>query len=75
MASDSRNCGCEPQNGAPQGLTCIHSRIHCAATQDTLEDGYSETDMIVVKSFLNTLAEVALAVAARQSSMKTDDQD
>ena len=75
MASDSRNCGCEPQNGAPQGLTCIHSRIHCAATQDPGEDGYSETDTIVINNFLNTLAEVALAVAARQSTMNTDDED
>ena len=31
--------------------------------------------MIIVKTFLNTLAEVALAVAARQGTMKTDDQD
>ena len=74
MAAESADCRSEPQNGAPQGLTCIHSRIHCAATQDT-EGGLSETDMIVVNNFLNTLAEVALAVAARQSTMKTDDQD
>ena len=74
MAGDSPDCRCEHQNGAPQGLTCIHSRIHCAATQDS-EDGYSETDMIVVNNFLNTLAEVALAVAARQSTMRTHDQD
>ena len=72
MAPD---CQCEIENGVPQGLTCIHSRIHCAATQVTPEDGYSETDMIVVNNFLNTLAEVALAVAARQSTMRTDDQD
>ena len=64
-----------PENDPPQGLTGIHGRIHCAATPDTPEDGYSEADMIVVKNFLNTLAEIALAVAARQGAMKTDDQD
>ncbi len=64
-----------PEDDPPQGLTGIHGRIHCAATPDTPEDGYSETDMIVVKNFLNTLAEIALAVAARQGAMKTDDQD
>ena len=64
-----------PENDPPQGLTPIHGRIHCAATPDTLEDGYSEADMIVVKNFLNTLAEIALAVAARQGTMETDDQD
>ena len=61
-------------DGASQGLTPIHPRIHCAATPDTPEDGYSETDMIVVNNFLNTLAEIALAVAARQGTENTDDQ-
>ncbi len=64
-----------PEDDPPQGLTGIHGRIHCAATPDTPEDGYSEADMIVVKNFLNTPAEIALAVAARQGAMKTDDQD
>ncbi len=52
----------------PKGLTCIPRRIHCAATPDTPEDEYSEADMIIVNNFLNTLAEIALAVAARQGS-------
>ncbi len=63
------------EDDLPQGLTGIHPRIHCAATPDTPEDGYSEADTIIVKNFLNTLADVALAVAARQGTMKTDDQD
>ncbi len=63
------------ETSSPEGLTPIHGRIHCAATPDTPEDENSETDMIVVKNFLNTLAEIALAVAARQGSMKTNDQD
>ena len=64
-----------PEDDPPQGLTSIHGRIHCAATPDTPEDGYSEADMIIVKNFLNTLVDVALAVAGRQGPMKTDDQD
>ncbi len=63
------------ETASPEGLTPIHGRIHCAATPDTPEDEYSEADMIIVKNFLNTLAEIALAVAARQSTGKTDDQD
>ena len=48
-----------------KGLTPIPQRIHWAATPDAPEGGYSEADMIVVTNFLNTLAEVALAVASR----------
>ncbi len=64
-----------PEDDPPQGLTGIHRRIHSAATPDTREEGYSEADMIIVKNFLNTLAEIALAVAARQGTMETHDQD
>ncbi len=59
-------------NGDSQGLTPIHPRIHCAATPDTPEDGYSETDMILVKNFLNTLAEVAIAAATRKRRERTE---
>ena len=64
-----------PRKRPPEGLTSIHGRIHSVATPDPTDEEYSETDMIVVKNFLNTLAEVALAVAARQGAMNTDDQD
>ena len=64
-----------PEDYPPQGLTGVHARIHCAATPDTTEDGYSETDIIIVNNFLNTLAEIALAVASRQGTVKTDEQD
>ena len=57
-----------------KGLTCIPQRIHCAATQDATEGGYSEADMIIVNNFLNTLAEVALAVAVR-NAQRHDEQD
>ena len=63
----------EPGRLAGTWLTPIHRRIHCAATQDTSEE-YSETDLIIVNNFLNTLAEVALAVAAR-NAQRQDDRD
>ena len=59
--------------GEPQGLTPILPRIHCAATPDTDEE-MTEADRIIVNNFLNTLAEIALAVAAR-NAQRQDDQD
>ena len=56
----------QPRNGCPEGLTCIHARIHCVATQDGVEPD-NETDRIMIDNFLRTLSEVALAVAARDS--------
>ena len=61
-----------PEDDPPQGLTSIRGRIHCGATPDTPEDGYSEADMIIVKNFLNTLADVALAVAIRNGEGQDD---
>ncbi len=46
-------------------MTCIHKRIHWAATTDPLEEP-DELDQIAIQSFLDTLAEVALAVAQRK---------
>ena len=63
-----------PETPSSEGLTCIPQRIHCAATTDATEGGYSEADMIIVKNFLNTLAEVALAVAIR-NAQRHDEQD
>ena len=48
-----------------EALTCIHQRIHWAATTDPLEEP-DELDQIAIQSFLDTLAEVALAVAQRK---------
>ena len=51
----------QPQNG----LTPIHMRIHCAATPDTV-DGGNELDQIDIDHFLDTLAEVAMAIVRRR---------
>ena len=51
---------------ASNGLTCIQSRIHCPATQPDVEAEYDELNEIAIEHFLDVLAEVALAVAARE---------
>lgn len=56
----------QPQKPRSEGLTSIHRRIHCAATEDATEGRYSETDRIIIENFLNTLAEIAVAVASRK---------
>ena len=48
-----------------EGLTRIHARIHCVATQDGGENP-SEAEEIMVDAFIETLAEVAMAVAMRR---------
>ena len=45
------------------GLTSIHRCIHCAATPDTVNE---ELDGIEIDSFLDTLAEIARAIARRK---------
>lgn len=59
----------ERKNGldvAIVGLTPIHARIHSPATDDGLPTT-PELDDIAVQHFLDTLAEVALAVVNRRS--------
>ena len=52
------------ESGDQNPLTCIHRRIHCT---DTETDGeLSEQDKIIVEVFLDTLSEVALAMASRR---------
>ena len=53
------------KEAAEEGLTPIHPRIHCVATPDGGEEP-TETDKIMVNSFIETLAEVAMAVAKRR---------
>lgn len=50
---------------ACRGLTCIRECIHCPATRKVATT--DETDPIV-QNFLKTLAEIAMAIAARKQS-------
>ena len=45
-------------------MTCIHSPIHCPATQTIVEAEYDEHKEIAIEHFFDTLAKVALAAAA-----------
>ena len=61
----------EPRSGVPDALTGIHGRIHCAATPDATEHDEDETelDRIAIDNLLDTLAEVALAIARRREQL------
>ena len=61
----------EPQGGAPDALTRIHGRIHCAATPDAPEHDEDETelDRIAIDNLLDTLAKIALAIARRREQL------
>ena len=61
----------EPRSGTPDALTGIHRRIHCAATPDAPEHDEDETelDRIAIDTLLDTLAEVALAIARRREQL------
>ena len=48
-----------------KALTSIHTRIHCATTPEDPNEN-DELDEIAINHFLDTLAEVALAVATRR---------
>ncbi len=56
--------GPSEKNKEVKALTSIHTGIHCAATPDTPEEP-DELDQIAIDTFLDTLAEVALAVSQR----------
>jgi hypothetical protein len=53
-----------PHSGRENGLTPIPQRIHCPATTERV-GGDDELDQIAVEHFLDTLAQVALAIASR----------
>ena len=63
-------------NTPPNGLTPIHGRIHWPATPDTDEvNGHDELESIDIDNFLNTLAEVAAAVARREQQDNDHESD
>ena len=66
MANDQedKNYGIEPESG----LTSIHGRIHCAATEHG--EPLSETDNLHLRQFFHDLANVALSVAKRRLADK-----
>ena len=58
------------ESGAVDALTGIHGRIHCAATPEATEhEDETELDRIAIDNLLDTLAEVALAIARRREQL------
>ena len=47
-----------------KALTCIHTSY---TLSDTPEHDSDETESLIVKNFLNTLAEIALSIASRKN--------
>ena len=50
----------------PAGLTRIHARIHCAATEDASEG--TDIEAIQRKEFIRVLAEIAMAISKRKGN-------
>jgi len=61
-----------PPERRPEGLTPIPQRIHWPATNDA--DELNEADRVVVEHFLQTLAKIAVAVAARRGKQRQHEQ-
>ena len=53
-----------PESGDPKVLTRIPTRIHCGTTQEGIRE-QSELDNLMIDHFLETLADIATAVAQR----------
>ena len=54
----------KPENYEEKALTCIHPAY---TLSDTPEPDSNETESLIVKKFLNTLAEIALSIASRKN--------
>ena len=65
--------GTKDKDPDPNGLTSIHTPIHCCATRDGVEPE-NDHDRIIVDNFLDKLAEIALSVAARKAAKKESDE-
>ena len=56
------------ESGLGERLTCIHPRIHCVATPENIETK-DELENIAINNFLDTLADVALAIIRRRGQL------
>ncbi len=64
----------DQKRDSQKALTSIPRRIHCAATEDpgADENFVDELDEIEINNFINALAEVTMAVAARRLAKNKD---
>ena len=56
------------------GLTSIHQRIHWPATHISGGSDTHELDRIAIEAFLDTLADVAISIAARELAEKNNQE-
>ena len=63
-----------PALSPSNGLTGIPSAIHWPATHISGGSDTHELDRIAVEAFLDVLADVAIAIAAREHSEKNDQE-
>ncbi len=61
----------KPENQEEKALTCIHPSY---TLFDTPEPDLNETESLMVKNFLNTLAEVSLSIASRNGRKDGESQ-
>jgi len=64
----------DQKHNGRKALTSIPRRIHCAATEEPEPDEnlVDELDEIDINNFINILAEVTMAVAARRLAKNKD---
>ena len=64
----------DQKRDSQKALTSVPRRIHCAATEDPEADEnfVDEQDEMDITNFLNVLAEVTVAVAARRLAKNKD---
>ena len=67
---DSEDDEIKPSDSAAMelrdGLTGIQDSIHCPATQTSGGSNTDELDDIAIEHFFDTIAEIAIAIAARE---------
>ena len=61
----------KPENQEEKALTCIHPAY---TLFDTPEPDSDETESLIVKNFLDTLADVSLSIASRNAGKDGESQ-
>ena len=64
----------EAVDSAQNGLTSIHQGIHWPATHISGGSDTHELDRIAAEAYLDTLADVAISIAAREHTEKNDEE-
>ena len=68
MAEQQNGFSPPEESGTVERLTSMHRRIHCGATPEDRNE-QDELDEIAINNFLDTLSEVAQAIARRREQL------